>query len=502
MKIRPNVDYTTKDYESFRQDMIVRLQQKIPEYTDTSESDFGIVLIELLAHGLDILSYYNDRVAREMFLDSALERDSVVSIATNILGYEVQENTPSQFYQVFRITPTDAVTLIPKGTQVRTVTDQGEEVEESILFETIEDLYIPPECYGDEKDDEGNYLYQVLVEQGESHYDVVLGTSTGDANQEFYVPSTGVIRDSIEVYVIGENGTPEKWKRVPNFISSKTDDKHYTVRMMDEDVAVVKFGNGKSGKIPYTVESGITVNFKVGGGSKGNVSPYTITDFEDTEAGYLETFNPYHAHVVGVDKESLEELVINAPASLKTMWGAITTEDYADLVRSHKMLQDVQSFSLDPDPLDVYVVLLPHGYEIMSQDSKLQLRRELTDIFQRKKALGVKVILMWANIKKVGLHLNVTLDKVTSRAATKEALEGIYKSLYALTQRKLGEGMYISDFIDNAIELEGVRNAYGYLTLENDTDEQGNLIQYPEILIEKKDVLVIDTVSINVTGGV
>ena len=62
--MRKNVDYTNKDYESFRQDMIVRLQQKIPEYTDTSESDFGIVLIELLAHGLDILSYYNDRVER------------------------------------------------------------------------------------------------------------------------------------------------------------------------------------------------------------------------------------------------------------------------------------------------------------------------------------------------------------------------------------------------------------------------------------------------------
>ena len=90
MKTRKNVDYTSRDYDSFRTDMIARLQQKIPEYTDTSPSDFGIVLIELLAHGLDILSYYNDRVAREMFLDTATERDSVVSIATNILGYEVQ----------------------------------------------------------------------------------------------------------------------------------------------------------------------------------------------------------------------------------------------------------------------------------------------------------------------------------------------------------------------------------------------------------------------------
>lgn len=501
MKIRKNVDYTNKDYESFRQDMIVRLQQKIPEYTDTSESDFGIVLIELLAHGLDVLSYYNDRVAREMFLDSAMERDSVVSIATNILGYEVKENTPSQFYQVFRITPTDSLTLIPRGTQVKTVTDD-EEVEESIMFETMEDLYIPPECYGDEKDEEGNYLYQVLVEQGESHFNVVLGTSTGDANQEFYVPSTGVIRDSVEVYVTGENGTVEKWERVPNFISSKTDDKHYTIKMLDDDVAVVKFGNGKSGKIPYAVDNGITVNYKVGGGSKGNVSPHTIIEFEDTEAGYLETFNPYHAHVSGVDKESLEELVINAPASLKTMWGAITTEDYADLVRSHKMLQDVQSYNLESNPLNVFVVLLPYGYETMTHDSMLQLKRELTGIFQKKKALGVQVLLKWANIVKVDLHLNVTLDKVTSKVATEEALAQIYKSLYDITQRKLGEGMYISDFIEKAIDLEGVKNAYGYLTMNSDVDEQGNLVQHPEIEVEKTDVLVIGDVFLKMSGGV
>ena len=501
MKIRKNVDYTNKDYESFKHDMIVRLQQKIPEYTDTSESDFGIVLIELLAHGLDILSYYNDRVAREMFLDSAMERDSVVSIATNILGYEVKENTPAQFYQVFKITPTDSLTVIPKGTQVKTVTDD-EEVEESIKFETVEDLYIPPECYGTEQDEEGNYLYQVLVEQGESRYNVTLGTSTGEPNQEFYVPNTGVIRDSLEVWVTGENGVVEMWERVPNFISSKTDDKHYTVKMLDDDVAVVKFGNGKSGKIPYSVENGITVNYKIGGGSKGNVSPHTIVQFEDTEAGYLETFNPYHAHVSGIDKESLEELVINAPASLKTMWGAITTEDYADLVRSHKMLQDVQSYNLESNPLNVFVVLLPHGYETMTRESMLQLKRELTEIFQKKKALGVQVLLKWANIVKVDLHLNITLDKVTSKAATEESLVQIYKSLYDITQRKLGEGMYISDFIEKAIDLEGVKNAYGYLTMNSAVDEQGNLIQHPEIEVEKTDVLVIGDVFLKMSGGV
>ena len=87
MKIRQNVDYTTRDYEGFRNDMLTLLKQKIPEYSDFSQSDMGVVLIELLAHGLDIISFYNDRIANEMFPDTALDRESIVKHCRR-LGYE------------------------------------------------------------------------------------------------------------------------------------------------------------------------------------------------------------------------------------------------------------------------------------------------------------------------------------------------------------------------------------------------------------------------------
>ena len=492
VKIRKNVDYTTRDYDSFRADMITRLQQKIPEYTDTSSTDFGIVLIELLAHGLDILSYYNDRVAKEMFLDTATERDSVVSIATNILGYEVQENTPAQFYQVFEIQPRDYVTRIPRGTIVKTVTDD-EDIEEVVKFETLDDVYIPAGCTGLEKDVEGEYLYKVLVEQGESRYSELLGTSTGEPNQEFYVPSAGVIRDSIEVYVVDESGVPVKWERVPNFISSGISDKHYMVKMLDEDVAVIKFGNGNSGKIPYTQDDGITVNYRIGGGSKGNVKPHTIVDFEDRLAGYVSTFNPYYPHIFGVDKETIEEIIVNAPASLKTMWGAITEEDYADLVRDHRLLQDVTSYSDKDNPLNVHVTLLPHGYLEIADESKTQIRNEIAEILLQKKALGVSVTVDWAKIKEVDLAINITLDKTVPQYAIEETLRQLYEDLYDISQRKLGEGMYISDFVQQALELEGIRNAYGSLVYEG--------IGYPEVLCEKTEVLTLGTIVIKASGG-
>ena len=43
-KIRP-IDYVTKDYEGFRQLMIDLIPKYAPEWTDMSQSDFGIVII-------------------------------------------------------------------------------------------------------------------------------------------------------------------------------------------------------------------------------------------------------------------------------------------------------------------------------------------------------------------------------------------------------------------------------------------------------------------------
>ena len=49
MKTRQGFDFSTRDYEGFRNSMIEMLKVKIPEYSDFSQSDVGIVLIELLA---------------------------------------------------------------------------------------------------------------------------------------------------------------------------------------------------------------------------------------------------------------------------------------------------------------------------------------------------------------------------------------------------------------------------------------------------------------------
>ena len=74
---RPSIDYLTKDYLGFRQHMIDAVSRLMPAWQDTSEPDLGVTVIESLAYGADFLSYYQDAVATEAYLDTARQRVSV-----------------------------------------------------------------------------------------------------------------------------------------------------------------------------------------------------------------------------------------------------------------------------------------------------------------------------------------------------------------------------------------------------------------------------------------
>jgi hypothetical protein len=76
-RTQPDIDYLSKDYESFRQLILDRMALIMPAWTETHEPDLGIMLVELLAYVGDYLSYYQDAVATEAYLGTARQRISV-----------------------------------------------------------------------------------------------------------------------------------------------------------------------------------------------------------------------------------------------------------------------------------------------------------------------------------------------------------------------------------------------------------------------------------------
>ncbi len=73
----PDINYLAKDYASFLQLIQDRLALIMPDWQEQHVPDIGVALIEVLAYVADYLSYYQDAVATEAYLNTARQRISV-----------------------------------------------------------------------------------------------------------------------------------------------------------------------------------------------------------------------------------------------------------------------------------------------------------------------------------------------------------------------------------------------------------------------------------------
>jgi hypothetical protein len=73
----PPINYLAKDYGAFRTVLLDRLNQLLPNWGSASEADMGVVMAELMAYVGDYLSYQQDAVATEAYIETARSRISL-----------------------------------------------------------------------------------------------------------------------------------------------------------------------------------------------------------------------------------------------------------------------------------------------------------------------------------------------------------------------------------------------------------------------------------------
>ena len=116
-RIRPDIDYLTKDYQGFRRLMLDRMSLLVPDWKERSPADVGVMLVELLAYAADNLSYRQDVIANEAYLGTARQRISMRRHA-RLVDYLMHEGCNARAFVHFEIGGSD-VTL-EKGTQLLT----------------------------------------------------------------------------------------------------------------------------------------------------------------------------------------------------------------------------------------------------------------------------------------------------------------------------------------------------------------------------------------------
>ena len=95
METKIQVNYTSRDYVSIRQDLINYLRTFFPDqWQDFNVASPGMALVELNAYVGDLLSYLADKKFNELFLDGLTERVSAYRLAKT-LGYKVPGVRPA-----------------------------------------------------------------------------------------------------------------------------------------------------------------------------------------------------------------------------------------------------------------------------------------------------------------------------------------------------------------------------------------------------------------------
>jgi hypothetical protein len=101
----PPINYLAKDYAGFRQLILDRLAVTMPDWKERHVPDLGIALVEVLAYVGDHLSYYQDAVGTEAYLDTARRRISVRR-HVRLVDYQMHEGCNARAW-VFVETDTD-----------------------------------------------------------------------------------------------------------------------------------------------------------------------------------------------------------------------------------------------------------------------------------------------------------------------------------------------------------------------------------------------------------
>lgn len=481
------LDYTNKDYEAFRNSMIERLKVEMPEYTDLSQTDAGIQILEANAMSLDILSYYQDTLANEVFLVTEEQRDNALKWC-NMLGYIPKASTPTKFKQVFvlaSIQPNDVI--IPSGTVVKTV---GSVVEPSVYFETVEDLVIPKGKLGNEQTG-GVYDYTVDIVQGLSVDGELVGSSNGTASQIFTLGYSPVILDSISL-LINEGSGFVLWEKVDSFIDSVSTSRHYRIDISDQDEALIMFGDGISGKIPKVFDNGIFASYRVGGGKQGNVSINTITVLDSNIGVVKETFNPYPAYELGTDKETLEEIKVNAPLSFITKWGALTVKDFADVTKMNFPTVKFATAKKDPtnqDNIIIYVQVMEG--EVLDAT----LKSDIVTMFEERKIAGTGTITInpptYVNLTLVA---NVIVRDNYSRASIQNSITEFLNDYFKEGNYDFNTDLSLTDLealiSDPANAINGIKSVR--FTTPTNTVVVANV----------GEIFRIGTLTLNMSGGV
>jgi hypothetical protein len=463
MTTPPVIDYTDKDYASLRRALLEQARLRLPEWTDQSANDFGTLLVDLFAYMGDVVLYYQDRLANEAFLPTAVERRSVMH-HLRLVGYELGPAVAAAADLTLTFEapePGDPTTVtVPRGASFSATAADGT----PLPFEYLgPDLLIDLEPAGGQvtENADGERVYVGLpIRHSRPVTAEILGSSTGEPNQRFRLARQPLIPGSL-VLRVREGANWITWEHRETLLYhhdaegrvllSGPEDRAYVVQYDEAGDAWVVSGDGVYGRRFPIGANNLEVTYAVGGGVVGNVPVGAIGRAETAIPGLLRVTNPQPA-AGGRDTEAADHAVRFGPLAFRSQHRAVTARDYVALTHAAGGVAKVRARSQGPHRVDLYVA--PEGDTCRPVPDDLRTR--LIAYFEDKRMAGTVVYVHDALCVGVDVSLDIVAAHHYDPEDVRQRAEVAVRGLLAFERVTFAQPVYLSKIYEAVEALDGV----------------------------------------------
>lgn len=362
---------TELDFDDIRNNLKTYLSSQDQFRDYNFEGSAMAVLLDVLAYNTHYNAYYVNMLANEMFLDTAQQRDSVVSHA-KLLGYvPVSSIGASANVTVTFAGLANTVTnfTIPKNSKFTTTVDD------------ITYTYVTPSAYSVTSDN-GAFTRDIIIKEGEPLTHKFTVTSSDD---RFIIPNTGVDMTSIVVNVqeSAVDTTTTEFTQATNVSQVYSTSEVFFLEEAADGKYEIVFGSGSLGK---SVKTGniVIVDYLVNNGEATNGADTFSIDTLNVGVSYtsatISSVNKKSAG--GRPAETVDSIKFNAPRNYQTQNRCIVDNDYQRiLLAENPDLQSVIAFGGEqaspPQYGKVYIAAKPFGEQFITALRKQQLKSSI-----------------------------------------------------------------------------------------------------------------------------
>ena len=367
------LEVTDVDFEDIRSNLKAYLGNQTQFQDYDFEGSNMAVLLDILAYNTHYNAFYTNMLANEMFLDTAQQRDSVVSRAKE-LGYVSRSARGASANVTITFTGianTVAEFTLPKNSKFTTTIDD-------IVY-----TFVTPEA-NIVRNSSNTFTKAITIKEGEP---LTHRFTVTTANPDRYVlPNQNVDTSSISVRVQESvsNLANTVFTEATNIRDVTSSSTVYYIQECADQQYELYFGTGSLGK-PLKNNNIVIVDYLVCNGPETNgANTFSIDTINITPSYTSASLSVNSVARGGVNIESVDSIKFQAPRNYEVQNRAVIKNDYDRIILNENTdLQSVTAFGgelADPPVYGkVYVAVKPTGEQFATALRKQEIRETILD---------------------------------------------------------------------------------------------------------------------------